>query len=456
MIPEDEDINAARMIFDQLDDSTRLCYAMYYAESHPVEHIARRSHTTVEFVRYCLEKAERELTDELHEKLVYFLTQSLKALRETENSLKTEAVRRYQEELSFAQMMAAHPGMPGIMENVGQAASDAAQMFPQYFGTGETAVATGLGVAATGKTLLSSALITLTLPFLWFMSMMLTGKAMGLALVREAPTLYAKRWLTKQLFLSFSGLIILPLIFFLIAFCLSEVFGKGSQYYLIGFFCAVFCGIVVGYIPWANTKYQKIKMNPKNLNLDFQRLAQLVHQGLGALAMASLGFFFIIATMFSQAIRTNINSGEWLNVLNITGITFGFGLLLFLYHFSGCYLFGELLMISQDNETSHSVTPSAFMVSMMKFWKDARNELTYMWPFIICTIGPNIIHLASYRTRPLIACFELAAVIPWWLLVLQHNMRVPQTRWKYTIPAFVIMLTVMFLLRFYIYHPLDM
>lgn len=453
MNPDDESVLMAREIFDRFDTHTRLFYALFFVQNTSTQEIARQHHISREIVVDLITKVEKELPEELHYKLVHYLTLALKELEAARDAFcqqYNEALEAHTEELTFAQMIAAHAATPGIMEQAGQFVANDIPFFL------ETATATGIGVAATSKTFLSSALIALTMPFLWFMSMMLTGKAMGLSLVREAPTLYAKRWLTRQLFLTYSGIIILPILFCALAYCISGIHDKDTIQLYVGIFGTVVFLFVVGYIHWINIRYQKVQNFQEKHCIDYERQRRAIYQGLGVLATLSFMLFVFFASSVFPTLQNKLYAGNLRGATILGSMTVGVGVALFLYYNSGYYLFGELLMISKDEESNQPVTPSAFMLAMKKFYKDARGELTYMWPFIIFTIAPNIIHLVSYRTRPLIACFEIATFIPWWLLVLQRNMKVPQTRWKFILPTFLIMFLAMLLLRLYIYHPYDM
>lgn len=321
-------------------------------------------------------------------------------------------------------------------------------------GVGTSAVASSPGIqtaAMAGSSTINGILFTLTLPFLWIFSALIGGQYFGTTLIRNAKSLQARRWLTRQVFFAYCGIIAVPLYFYYIGRIGSLYLMKLSNWstfnsflYFVLFLCAA------AFLLWTRRSYYRFQ-NPSGFfvgqEISYRYLRCLIYFGFAVLTIA-IGVFmlswyrviFIPGMEFCEA----HGAARLKNTLIFTAAVYGGFMACF--HISTFFLFRYFLKISGNGIRLRNI-PLPFDAREISLRANKVLQVLLAGFGLLFGLASNIAHLVLVQKRIVFPGLEIAATCLLWYYMLKQNQDNPKKRLSSMLAALVIQISIMFLLR---------
>ncbi|MGL6194415.1 MAG: hypothetical protein ACRC2T_06285 [Thermoguttaceae bacterium] len=307
----------------------------------------------------------------------------------------------------------------------------------------------GMSKTASASTVTKNAVIPLAtwlpmigvIPFLWFMSLYITGCACGTTFILNAKTLQARQWLVKQLFQLYTLVFVVPMgiITGIWILCenvlLSEKQIMGLVSIGVGLFVVIlacfFIQITISQSRWSNN-------HEKNLLQisDFSKLKLIVD--VWQIITGAMIVLFI-SLVFANIILPLTRAGHPVYPSLLLCIV------ICVFYASSCFLFKYYIRISK-NENSFLTNPP-----YEKLHRNvAINEFLYVLPFAVFPLAVGIFHFTTKNSRPLCTTTEMLVFSICWLYVWGLNVKSGQKRKRRIAFLAISQFVILFAIRMYV------
>lgn len=287
--------------------------------------------------------------------------------------------------------------------------------------------------ATAGSSKFASFMMYFAFPFLWLMSILVSGHVCAHKFITTAPTLPIRRWLVQQTFYCYFLMIVAPLV---VSGLLSVFESSISHIFMVRFSTVFFGGLFVAILArfyWLNVTAKKFRENdvsPPVIELQLLRRKIYLSFTIGAallVAVYGVDFFQRYPTLSSQS---------FLGELILPSFAF------ILFYMGAFFLFRYYLSLS-ENETVFQKTFVRRDWSSYSFW----DELCFVSPFLVITLGPQTVNFFQNLCLPINGAIELMLYISIWCVVIMRNRMSPLARWKRNSLAFALMMVFMLVIR---------
>ena len=326
-----------------------------------------------------------------------------------------------------------------------------------------------------------TALMKFSAPFLWVISLLVSGHFCGTAFIYRVPTLEARRWLTKKLFWIYCLVFIAPICIWPIGEEItyrlrlsSEGQQRLTQFFVVLLFSGFFYFIHI--ISKARKQWKQFS-NLDNLTQQQTDLFLSSSSFSPVKGADTLTFSKEPESSSSNESRSLIYWGfVWTTLILLSVIAYSVPLLILprisnparhtslvvfvlievgavLFHCGTFLLFRHYLKISKDNASFLRNPPIILIDSSSPEKKAALRFLFTLTPvFIHITMG--IAHIAKRNTHPFLTICEIAFFALCWLTIGYWNMKKGKGAWTRAIVMCAIQFVIMFLLRDQVYRYL--
>lgn len=286
-------------------------------------------------------------------------------------------------------------------------------------------------------------------PFFWAFALLIGGQRCGIEFILKAPTIQAKRWLTKKLLAFHYGLASMPLLILAVGYFYA--FGMDSGHQIAA---TIFAGYVIAaglYLLRTRMLYHRVLAAPEQNDIGYDQLKRSVHRGFLLTAVLFLSFFcgfacIVMVPVFKYRFETNDNAyipALWLVVLVVF-------LLVVVVQIIIVYLFRYLLEVCATK--NYSITAPLPLDTLTGNWKASLlREFIYALPFNIYFSGCNILHLLLIQKRFYQPIFEIGVYSLLWGFVICENMGNKEGRWRRLWGMAAIQFIIFHCLRKFIY-----
>lgn len=397
----------------------RRVFARHYREGKSVPEIAKELNISIRTVRRRLKQIEKRLSKYMLRMIVAYMSFEL-------NSIDSKAMAAQ----IFENAMKIHHA------NLATTTSAAASQ----------SVVTS-GAAKSTWASLASALLYLGLAFLSLLSLMLGGQLLGEYVVRNAPTLHARRWLVKRFLYWYGLLLTVPLAHILFGMIVKIGFERPTAFlrehcYPVETIVALGAAgvfLVVTLIAYL----AKCSQPESDRDGDFTELRRFVRSGLFVCALLSLLNFTLygggivlsnLHILFHPVVNP-VKFGYLIGTLSLLAILLAsvFG------SFVRC--FGRLLPLAND---ATSLPTGEREASETGTW---RGEAFFIAPFAAFPFLADLAHILYRQTHSVYSAVELVVFMVWWGLVLRLNVSDTETRWPRIVVSFAVQVVLMGLFR---------
>lgn len=433
-----EKTNAIMGAIDSLSqDDQKICYGFHF-EHKSIADLASEHGTTTRTIKSRLANARKVIKSKTKDLMLALLT--LRLIQSNSGKIWGQSQNLVHSVLPEMDASLTETA-PILMDIIADNASQVAET-----------TTVGAGAVAASSTI-SPILYVAGMPFVWLISIVLGGQTFGLALIRNAPSLSIRRWLVKQLFVSYCFLALIPTFYFAVSPFLLEMVDDNTAYYFICITLGLFLLIGVGYAISIKSKYRLILSGDSSIiPLTFSGLRKMIVYGFGILTIVLLMtlLLFLSITIIPDYQNT-IHAERWEKGVFIISIATITSLLFLWIHFSTFCLFRYFLAISKDDQTTSPIPTSQPHLQNVHWSRAVLSELPYAALFIIMTLTPAILHLSMKCTRPVCALLELVGFSLCWFIVLYYGAK-KHYRWRVILPTAVILIAIMATLRSTIYE----
>ena len=300
------------------------------------------------------------------------------------------------------------------------------------------------GKAATG--LAVPVLATLAAPFLWVMSLLISGQVYGLAFVRTAPTLEARRWLIRQLFYGYSIIFVTPITLLAVLINLGFINPKLQQLIFTASFVVLFIiGIIYAfrvarsYNALCILNMQELHKNKKAINSERVIKLGFAFEGIFIL-------FYLWSYAKDEVFPLLQDEMAVILIMRLGVLTCFTGIV----HVSSYFLFRYFCNISKD-ENSFQKTPPIQITKKATQSSIKILEFLRLCPFALFPNATGIWHLLTRNIHPFCTALEMLGFSAMWMLVWYWNVE-SQKRMKLKILFFfVIQTAIMYYVRITFY-----
>ncbi|MGL6194356.1 MAG: hypothetical protein ACRC2T_05990 [Thermoguttaceae bacterium] len=300
----------------------------------------------------------------------------------------------------------------------------------------------GMSKTASASTVTKNAVIPLAtwlpmigvIPFLWFMSLYITGCACGTTFILNAKTLQARQWLVKQLFHLYTLVFVVPLGMITgISIYVKNTTVSPQQLLLVtslSFMLVVFVIAVVYLTIWkSHNKWMSIQYDNKPNTNDFSRLYRYVI--CGQVFTGGLVASFTCIVLFSVILPLHNTGKNPLSSVLMCSI-------MLLFYGSSCCLFKYYLNISRDNNAFTNTPPVTCLQTNIKL-----SEFVRLLPYAIIPIITKIFHLLFVYTRPICVFIELLTVLFWWFAIWYWNIKRKKMRYTRILCSLILQMIIL-------------
>jgi len=436
IVMDKEQLHGMLNALDSLPAKLQIIFHDRYVEDKSALEIASEHKMSKRAVNKALAKIRRIVSDKTRNFLIAFL--AFRLLHSGNTNAWDNTSARFQVADSLSNIT------PAAVETVADNAPQAT----------ETATVSAGTAASVVGSMATSVLMATVMPFLWLMSALIGGQVCGLAFVYNAPTIQIRRWLVRQLFYCYCGITAFFVYFLSIqSLILTKLEWQHDTHRMTFLACLVIFMLGMAYCHRTRKTYQKIRNDTRLFFFcTATQLSRFIHRGFIitsiVLVLALLPFLITIVITDYQ---NNLNMQQSDKNLFIITFFMATGCVWLYTHVSMFFLFRYFIAISQDSPA----TPSIRIPRMMAYFPGAHSvlrESAYIMAFAVLTLAPSLLHLVLVNTRPFGAAAELVCFSLCWLGILVGNTKRPQYRWYLIIPAFIVIVLMMIVLRSAIYE----
>ncbi len=278
-------------------------------------------------------------------------------------------------------------------------------------------------------------LATLAAPFLWVMSLLISGQVYGLAFVRTAPTLEARRWLVRQLFYGYSLICVGPVavLTFIIHLGVSN---QDTWKSLLTALLSVLGVSILLFVFRTARSYCKLHVL-QNTEAASQNSGAKLH------ILVNAGFIFCTCVISLWAWEYAKYNGT----VTVFSVIFLIGLV----HVATYVMFQYFLRMSENEEMFAACPPIAVPENAHRRSRCVL-ELLRVFPFAWFPILAGIGHILIKNTHPLCTAIEIIGFTVVWMLLWRWNVQNGKRRWLRILVFFAIQTVIMYFVRanFYI------
>lgn len=413
--------------YQSLPLELRQVFSRYYRQGKAKEEIAAELGIKVQTVNRRLIEIRKRLSKYMRRMIVAYMTFELSGI-----DTKAMAAQIYENALEIhnAKLAAAATATTSAVTQSG------------------ASVAT----AKSAGTSLFSAILYLGMTFLSLLSLLFGGQLFGEYVVRNAPTLRARRWLVKRFLCWYGLLLTIPLAHAFLGIVMKTVLAKSTTFIhnycypiegivLLGTICVFLVGTVATY-------RAKCSQPESDRDGDFPDFQRFIRSGFFACAFLSFLDFIIYGGMIVFS-KTNLYvllhpGTNPVKFGYLVGTLVLFGILLTCIYGSFARCFNRLVPLAGDAE-SLPQTESDVSESEPGTW---RTESFFVIPFAAFPLLANIAHCFQRQTHFDYSVIESVCFTIWWGLVLRANVTDTKFRWTRIVVSIVIQLCIMWFFRY--------
>ncbi len=331
-------------------------------------------------------------------------------------------------------------GNDGKMGVLGKILASIAAIFTQMAAASPGKVG-GMG----GMDVAAPVLATLAAPFLWVMSLLISGQVYGLTFVRTAPTLETRRWLVRQLFYGYSLVCVGPVAVLTVLIHLNFVYPATQQLiFSIGF--ALLGATSLVYYFQATYFYRKLCILNEAKQFPLRNkpnLGRIIYGGfiIASAIVRDYMWLYIhdVCTGWGAA-----NHGVQFVVFTVIA---GMGVI----HAASFSLFRYFLRISKNEEVFAATPPIKPSENAVRN-SGCVMELLRVLPFALFPIAFGIGHILTKNTHPVCSLLEMAFFMALWTMVWRKNVQIEDRKWFRILTLLIIQTTMMYFIRVYFFN----
>lgn len=471
-VDDAEEYQFAHNIFKGLPKKSRLAYAFHYGGGLSYEEIAQMHLTKPEKIERAVAKIHSLLaSQETREVIIRFAKTELQFFAETSKDVTVAMMREMglNPQIAYGTQAAVHSvnqsAIPAVIDSVSQTVASVAEtvvnvtetMGANFDAITATAAA---GTAATVKLLGSKAFVTgfskIAFLLIWVLMIVASGMIWGKAIIENAQTLFARRWLVKQLFIVYCGFLALPLYFLMLGIVLSRFVSPQNYQNVTGVISTIVAILLFVYLGRSYLEYLVFAQSEEHADLsEYASIERLIHLGMKPLTIYLWGLFtFMTVAFFISDGMVYLKTNRYLESVLVLCIPITCGAVMGYVHRGMFQSFKYFLYLSREKETIRR--DPKLMMPILEAWLKKINqgfqkEFGIILRFAVFPIGANLIHLAIYGNHLTGSLLEIAGFGVWWFLVFFQNVRQPEYRKYFLYGSLLAQIVVMFWLRVTIY-----
>ena len=387
------------------DNSAKEILNMKYFDAMTVPQIAQFKSISINEVRRLLIYAHKHIAPNIRKLLTAYV-----AVRATEAAHATSSKRGNPALANAVEQSSASLDAEAVTTSVAEASRNV-----------EPAIAAAAATVGGVRATLASFMAAFFLPMLFFYTTLAGVLSLGTTFVKNAPTLDARRWLIKRLFIFYCFIFYGPLALrFLTA--IASYFVSPLQLATAALFCVVSLAIAVIWLIQKTVREYPFCCQVNTDSILYAKLHRDTSLGL------RYGLLFLLVLVAFNIITTSIgkySSGHLAISLALTTII---DVSLIAFHLLVSRRFRYFLSTSTGEEVFQKTFSHGSTIP--KPTNAAFLELSRVYPFALFPLGANVTHLVADPTsRTAWAATEIVCYLGWWILTWYVNVKSPSYRW---------------------------
>ncbi len=385
-----------------LDEESHLVLTLRFTERMSYKEIADIMQLDVDGVKYRLGKAK----DVVRRHMKHYFLGCLMVSFDHDHILALS-------QQAFEKAMIRHPELLafGAATTVGTTGAAA---------SGSTGASVSSGVTWTGI------LATVAFPFLWVVSLFLTGHVYGTRLIFGARTLPLRLWLIRHLLYCYSTAFVFATGYVTTCILLTSMVGLERRHVVVAVSGVTLLAVFIGQLLWVALRYKRLQnLKDNNAGTDESVASKEwknIHSSVRCIFICtSIALALFLVFLYSQIalphVRHTILSGREMIAYASMIIASAFMLIPVIFHIGSYCLFRYCLLVSQ-NETEFQKTYRPLSPDTLSSWRSHRIALFLIGAMMLL---PSLHQLLVAHKRPVYAAVEFAAFALSWYWVYRKN-----------------------------------